>query len=210
MPDLLERLGPLGEFDRTQHIGGLVDEIARQHDAVADRLLPLEGFLGLLGIGAMHNQLLQAVVLGLFVVVLVLLRQVLFELVAAQIGPQRHRRSNLVLGELRFTRHLDHQAGRLRLVRIEFGESRPTRHHPVVLFGLFGVAAADQNHPRRILSPAGARISADDFALPLKSAAFAARLKMPSPALSMAFARGSKLRPVADKQANDPLGAVLE
>ena len=43
--ELLELLGAGGEFDRAEHIGRLVDEVARQHDAVGHRLGVGEGLL---------------------------------------------------------------------------------------------------------------------------------------------------------------------
>ena len=41
--ELLQRAGAAGEFFRIEHVGRLVDQIARHHDAVGDRLARREG-----------------------------------------------------------------------------------------------------------------------------------------------------------------------
>ena len=76
-------LDAVGEFDRSQRVGWLVDEVARGDDAVGECRIPRVGAPRLVGIGAVHDELLQAVRLAVTVLVAGLFRQVLAELVVS-------------------------------------------------------------------------------------------------------------------------------
>ena len=60
----------LGELDRTQHVGRLVDEVAGEEHALGHRLARGEGLGGGVGLGAQDDELAQAVALLVLAAVL--------------------------------------------------------------------------------------------------------------------------------------------
>ncbi len=90
-PIRLELLDAIGELDRAQHVGGLVDEIAGEVDADGESALGLECGARLVGVGAVNDEPLKAVLRGRAVAVSLfgfvgrlLLGEVFLELVVTQ------------------------------------------------------------------------------------------------------------------------------
>ena len=84
--ELGELFGACGELGRAEHVGRLVDEIASQHDPLADGARRREGLGRRFRVGAVNHDLLQRAIICIrrSAVFLARLGLVFFELVAAK------------------------------------------------------------------------------------------------------------------------------
>ena len=171
--ELLQFLRLGGEFDRPEHVGRLVDQVARQHHAVGDRLGVGEGLFGGGRIGAVDGDLRRLAVVRLAVVV-VLLGLVLVEAVGAQqdAGGEVGRLGRADLDARQIENHGD--LGRLAELR----GHRAAELQPGIFVEVAALPAPIATS-RSSRAPSGAITSTDAPNLPVNSAIAKARSQRP-------------------------------
>ena len=192
-PSCFELLGLGGEFDRAEHVGRLVDEVARQHDAVGDGLGVGKGLLRGRRIGALDGELRRLLVGGLAVVV-VLLRLVLVEGIGAQQDARGDARG---FGRRRSPRSGEVEAPRSPRPPCGTGAAMV----PPSFSQSYSVSAAvlpsADHHEAVEPAPCGATMSSAAPILPVKSAT--GERAVDAPAGSQALAASLRPPPSADR-----------
>ena len=139
----------LGELDGAQHVGRLVDEVARQEHALGQRLAGAKGLGGGVRLGAVDGERAQALRRRLLLrTFLGLLGPVFLEGVAAQQRAQRQVGGEHLGAHLAGVGRVGHDGAGLALARAELGEGKAAELQAIELLGC--PAGAEQDQPRGV------------------------------------------------------------